>query len=101
MFGWGTAAAVLAFGADDDAAVSIAQVRPVAGEPVYFQCSDRARSVLSKPGRVRGGLPRGTLRPGERFVVTSRTAYWRFGRVSDDPGRQGWVLAQYLCRAGG
>ena len=111
VFGWGMAIAVLAFGAMDREAsardrtgagsVSIAQVRPVAGNPVYTQCSDRDRSVLSEPGRVRGGMPRGRLWPGDRFVVTSKTAYWRYGRVPGDPERQGWVLAGYLCRIGG
>ena len=111
VFGWVIAGTVLAFGSvhrEDlgDAGDQVAatptpprdQVMPMAGNPVYFQCSDRGRSILSKPGRVRGGLPRGTLKPGERIVVTSKTAYWRFGHVSDDPGRQGWVLAQFLCR---
>lgn len=112
VFGWGMAVAVLVFGAmDGDASAardrtqvsgtSIAQVRPVAGDPVYVQCSDRDRSVLSKPGRVRGGMPRGELHPGDRFVVTAKTAYWRYGRVPGDPDRQGWVLAEYLCRTGG
>ena len=108
VFGWGMAVAVLAFGSMDGEAsaardrtgsVPIAQKRPVAGNPVYAQCSDRDRSVLSEPGRVRGGVPRGKLRPGDRFVVTSKTAYWRYGRVPGDPERrQGWVLAGYLCR---
>jgi hypothetical protein len=112
VFGWGMAVAVLAFGPMDGEAsaardrtgtgsVPIAQVRPVAGSPEYAQCSDRDRSVLSEPGRVRGGRPRGKLRPGDRFVVTSKTAYWRYGRVPGDPERQGWVLAGYLCRTGG
>jgi hypothetical protein len=110
VLGWGMAVAVLAFGSMDGEAsaardrtgsVPIAQVRPVAGNPVYAQCSDRDRSVLSEPGRVRGGVPRGKLRPGDRFVVTSKTAYWRYGRVPGDPERQGWVLAGYLCRTGG
>ncbi len=79
-------------------ATSAAQVLPVSGEPVYSQCSDRGRSILTKPGRVRGGMLRGRLRPGERFVVTSKTAYWRFGRVPGASGRQGWVMAEYLCR---
>lgn len=112
VFGWVMALAVLTLGTmDRDAsaardrtapsASSIAQVHPVAGKPVYVQCSDRERSVLSRPGRVRGGMPRGTLKPGDHFVVTSKTAYWRYGTVPGDPARTGWVLAGYLCRIGG
>lgn len=112
VFGWVPALAVLAFGAmDRDAsaardrtapsASSIAQVHPVAGTLVYVQCADRARSVLSRPGRVRGGMPRGTLKPGDHFVVTAKTAYWRYGAVPGDPSRTGWVLAGSLCRIDG
>ena len=68
---------------------------------LYYQCSKPPldRSILSKPGHARGGKSRGKLRPGERFVVSSGTRTWRYGYVERDPDRNGWVLAQYLCRA--
>jgi hypothetical protein len=115
VFGWVVAVAVLASGSvhredlgaarepvpgtSSHATVDPAAVHPVGGVPLYVQCSDRDRSILSRPGRARGGVPRGRLAPGERLVVTSSTAYWKYGRVPGaSSGRQGWVLAEYLCR---
>ena len=69
----------------------------VPGEPVYEQCSDLPRSILTAPGRSRGGRPAGQLHPGERFVIEGRTEHWRCGHVQKDPQRMGWVLAVYLC----
>jgi hypothetical protein len=63
----------------------------------YVQCADRTRSVLSRPGRSRGGTPQGQIRPGERFIVTGQTAFWKYGHTDAAPVRTGWVLADYLC----
>jgi transcriptional regulator with XRE-family HTH domain len=81
---------------------------PASGSPsaagreqvLYYQCSKPPldRSILSRPGHARGGKSRGQLRPGERFVVSSGTHAWRYGYVERDPDRNGWVLAEYLCR---
>ncbi|MET8157296.1 hypothetical protein ABZT47_13045 [Sphaerisporangium sp. NPDC005289] len=76
------------------------RIRSVEGRPIYRQCSMRDRSILSQPGQVRGGELLGHLRVGERFVVSRRTAYWRFGHVDGDPGRAGWVMSGYLCLVG-
>ncbi|MEU4224785.1 hypothetical protein AB0F17_10865 [Nonomuraea sp. NPDC026600] len=76
------------------------QIWPVEGQPVYRQCSPRDRSILSQPGQVRGGQLLGHLRVGERFVISKRTTYWRFGQVEGDVKREGWVMASYLCLVG-
>jgi hypothetical protein len=57
--------------------------------------------MLSEPGRDRGGEPRGKLMPGERFVVTAKTRYWKYGQVVGDPHRRGWVMSVYLCAVPG
>ena len=74
-----------------------AAITQIPGEPVYEQCSNRPRSILTAPGRSRGGRPAGELRPGEHFVLEERTQYWRSGYVENDPQRKGWVMAVYLC----
>ncbi|MCU7722650.1 helix-turn-helix domain-containing protein [Actinoplanes sp. KI2] len=72
-------------------------VVPVAGNPVYWQCTDRKRSILSAPGKSRGGDPVGALDRGAAFVVIAKTDYWRNGYVRDDPRHtRGWVMNDYL-----
>jgi lambda repressor-like predicted transcriptional regulator len=84
-----------------DAAAANARQEPVAGRPEYRQCSTADRSILSQPGRDRAGEPRGTLRPGELFVVTAKTRYWKYGQVVGDPNRTGWVMSANLCAVPG
>ncbi|MEV1238507.1 hypothetical protein [Nonomuraea sp. NPDC049750] len=79
---------------------AVGQTWPVEGQPVYRQCSPRDRLILSQPGQVRGGQLLGHLRVGERFVVSKRTTYWRFGHVEGDAKREGWVMSSYLCLSG-
>ncbi|WP_431921682.1 hypothetical protein [Nonomuraea jabiensis] len=76
------------------------RIWPVEGQPVYRQCSPRDRSILSEPGQARGGQLLGHLRVDERFVVSKRTKYWRFGHIQDDAKRAGWVMSSYLCLVG-
>jgi hypothetical protein len=84
-----------------DVAAANASREPVAGRPVYRQCDTAARSILSEPGRDRGGEPRGMLRPGELFTVTAKTRYWKYGQVVGDPSRTGWVMSVNLCAVPG
>ena len=74
-------------------------VQPLPHNLPYVQCADRPRSILTGPGRSRGGRPLGELAPGERFIVTSQTAFWKYGHTEAAPARTGWVLADYLCHA--
>lgn len=67
---------------------------------LYVQCADRARSVLTQPGRARGGTVNGEIRPGEKFTVTGQTAFWKYGHTDAAPVLTGWVLADYLCHTG-
>jgi len=74
-------------------------VSPVIGGPVYTQCSDRDRSMLSAPGSTRGGEHRGTIRPGQEFVVTGETLRWKRGYLKDDPDKRiVFVMSSYLSR---
>ena len=69
----------------------------VTGNPVYWQCTDRKRSLLSAPGKARGGDTVGALERGAAFVVTAKTDFWRSGYVRDDPRHtRGWVMNEYL-----
>jgi hypothetical protein len=78
-----------------------AEVQPVTGEPVYLQCSNRDRSMLSAPGKARGGAHRGYLHPGQEFVVTGETQWWKRGFRKDDQRRQAvFVMAKYLSATG-
>lgn len=82
---------------DDAADASDTPVVPVRGEPAYVQCSDRDRSMLSAPGKARGGTHRGYIRPGQQFVVTGETQWWKRGYLKDDPAKQiVFVMSRYL-----
>jgi hypothetical protein len=75
------------------------EMTAVRGSPIYEQCSNRARSILTRPGRDREGKPAGPpLDPGERLVVSQRTPFWKYGYVEGDSTRKGWVQSEYLCR---
>lgn len=74
-------------------------VQPLPHDLPYVQCGDRTHSILSGPGRSRGGTPLGEIHPGERFIVTGQTAFWKYGHTDGTSPRTGWVLADYLCHA--
>lgn len=78
-------------------------VVPIAGRPVYWQCTDRPRSILTLPGKGRGGVAIARLMPGAAFVVTGRTDFWKRGYVPGAPANpEGFVMSEYLSpyRAG-